>query len=82
MTIDWRLGIDYSDVTILQGTGLLFSWSGAIKHNLVEMMSEDSISSDCTHVGADISSGQVCWTDNLEDVMHMYEMVFLILLYM
>ena len=58
MNIDWRLGVEYSNVTITKGTGLLFSWSGTVKHNLVEMMSESSIS-HCTHVGLAPTSGQV-----------------------
>lgn len=57
--IDWRLGVDYSNLTISEGTGLLFSWSGTVKHNLVEMMSESSVS-HCMNVGLDVASGQVC----------------------
>ncbi len=48
--VEWRI-TRYEDMTITQGTGLLFEWDGVISHNLIEMASPLSTSRDCTFVG-------------------------------
>lgn len=55
--IDWRLGRVYEDLTIPEGTGLVFRWSGSY-HNLLEMSSP--IGSDCKFVSDEaFNIGQV-----------------------
>ena len=43
--IEWRVR-SYEDITVTEGTGLLFSWEGAT-HDLLEMSSAVSSPSDC-----------------------------------
>lgn len=59
--IDWRLGVEYPDLTIPEGTGLIFRWSGSY-HNLLEMSSP--IESDCKFVNSNaFTLGQVFITN-------------------
>ena len=48
--IEWRLGVEYPDLIIPEGTGLVFRWSGSY-HNLLEMSSP--VESDCKFVNSD-----------------------------
>ena len=48
--INWRLGVNYNDITISTGTGVVFRWDGSIAHNLIEMTSHDAVT-DCKFVG-------------------------------
>ena len=48
--IEWGI-MEYSDITITEGTGLLFQWDGAVPQNVVEMASEASVGEDCMFVG-------------------------------
>lgn len=54
--ITWTIDQTYSEVTITEGTGLLFQWSGSTHHNLIEMSSPQSTSSDCTFVSSDAAA--------------------------
>ena len=59
MVIDWRL-TTYSDLTITEGTGLLFQWAGPVQHNVIEMASPLSVTQDCKFVNLDSKKlGQV-----------------------
>ena len=44
--------MNYNDITITVGTGLVFRWDGSIAHNLIEMTSRDAVT-DCTFVEDD-----------------------------
>lgn len=46
-SVEWRLGTPYEDLTLPEGTGLIFHWSGSY-HNLLEMSSP--VESDCKFV--------------------------------
>ena len=48
--INWRLGVNYNDVTINTGMGIVFRWDGSVAHNLIEMTSRDAVI-DCNFVG-------------------------------
>jgi len=48
--INWRLGVNYSDVTINTGMGIVFRWDDSVAHNLIEMTSCDAVT-DCNFVG-------------------------------
>ena len=48
--VNWRLGVTYNDITITMGTGVVFRWDGSIPHNLIEMTSQDAVTS-CAFVG-------------------------------
>jgi len=57
--IEWRLGT-YRDLTISEGTGLLFQWDGPVPHNVIEMESPLSVTQDCKFVNLDSTKlGQV-----------------------
>ena len=59
VVIDWRL-TTYSDLTITEGTGLLFQWAGPVQHNVIEMASPLSVTQDCKFVNLDSKKlGQV-----------------------
>ena len=49
-TVEWRLGVAYEHLTVPEGTGLIFQWSGSY-HNLLEMSSP--VGSDCKFVNKD-----------------------------
>lgn len=56
-TVEWRLGTRYEDLTLSEGTGLVFHWSGSY-HNLLEMSAP--VESDCKYVNKDsFQLGQV-----------------------
>ena len=57
--ITWQIDQTYEEITIPVGEGLLFKWSGANYHNLIEMASPQSTSSQCTFVDISTGSGQV-----------------------
>ena len=48
--INWRLGVNYNDVTIKTGMGVVFRWDDSVAHNLIEMTSRDAVT-DCNFVG-------------------------------
>lgn len=48
--INWRLGVNYNDITVAIGTGIVFRWDGSIVHNLIEMTSRNAVT-DCKFVG-------------------------------
>lgn len=50
--INWRLGVNYNDITINVGAGIVFRWDGSIAHNLIEMTSHDAVT-DCKFVEDD-----------------------------
>lgn len=67
LAIEWRVG-SYQDITVTQGTGLLFQWNGAVMHDLVEMKRPINSAGDCSLGGADtrnniglVSSADVYW---------------------
>ena len=58
--IEWRYGTAYRDLTISEGTGLLFRWNGPFTHNVIEMASPLSASPECKFVNLDSKElGQV-----------------------
>ena len=38
-------------MTIPEGTGLVFTWSGPVRHNIIEMASSDQSPNDCRFAG-------------------------------
>ena len=60
----WTVDHEYPQISIREGSGLLFKWSGSTPHDLVEMSSPQSTSPDCTFVGSSAHS--------LGKVVHMY----------
>ena len=46
--IEWVIG-NHDDITITEGTGLLFCWSGSVLHDIIEMSSPQSVA-DCSYV--------------------------------
>ena len=54
--VQWTIDTIYSEISIPQGSGLLFQWSGPTFHDLVEMSSPQSTSQDCTFVGSTAQS--------------------------
>ena len=42
--------MNYNDITVTIGTGIVFRWDGSIAHNLIEMTSPDAVT-DCKFVG-------------------------------
>ena len=62
MVIEWELG-SHDDITVTEGTGLVFRWSGPVAHNVLEMSSERSVT-DCPFVKRVVQnrdSGQVSY---------------------
>jgi uncharacterized cupredoxin-like copper-binding protein len=58
--ITWTTDQSYSQISIPEGSGLLFQWSGSAPHDLVEMASPESTSQDCAFVGSTaVSLGKV-----------------------
>ena len=49
VVINWRVTA-YSDITVPEGTGLIFQWNGPVPHSVVEMASRSSVDS-CLFVG-------------------------------
>jgi len=59
VVVDWHL-TTYRDLTITEGTGLLFQWAGPVQHNVIEMVSPLSVTQDCKFVNLDSKKlGQV-----------------------
>ena len=56
--IDWHIG-EHQDVTITEGSGLSFKWEGSIPHNVIEMTSKESVTSDCLFVSSATVTGKV-----------------------
>lgn len=48
--INWRIG-EHRDVTIAEGTGLLFHWDDSIPHNVFEMSTAITSQEECQFVG-------------------------------
>ena len=44
--IEWRV-TTYADITIPEGTGLLFHWDGSVYHDLIEMQTAANSPADC-----------------------------------
>ena len=58
--IDWHIR-EYSDLTISEGTGLLFQWDDSVPHNLFEMTTAVSSVEECQFVGDSADTlGKVC----------------------
>lgn len=57
-TINWYV-TTYNDITVAEGTGLLFQWNGPFVHSVVEMASQSAVDS-CLFVGPQAAAlGQV-----------------------
>ena len=69
--INWRLGVNYNNITVIIGTGIVFRWDGSIAHNLIEMTSHDAVT-DCKFVGDNsVALGKV----NIIYVVHFIEYI-------
>ena len=61
--VAWTVDHEYPQISIREGSGLLFKWSGSTPHDLVEMSSPLSTFPDCTFVGSSAHSlGKVYYT--------------------
>ena len=49
MEIEWVIG-SHDDITVTEGTGLIFRWSGSVNHNVIEMSSARSVAAGCSFV--------------------------------
>lgn len=55
--VEWRVGTPYEDLTLPEGTGIIFRWSGSY-HNLLEISSP--VENNCKFVNKDsFQLGQV-----------------------
>ena len=54
--VAWTVDHEYPQISIREGSGLLFKWSGSTPHDLIEMSSPQSTSPDCTFVGSSAHS--------------------------
>ena len=59
--ITWQLDQTYDETTIAEGTGLLFKWSAGNHHNVIEMVSPQSTSPECSFVGPSAESLGKVW---------------------
>ena len=58
--VEWRIDTPYDDITLPEGTGIIFRWSGSY-HNLLEMSAP--VESDCKFVNSkafDLGQVRMC----------------------
>ena len=69
--INWELGVDYEDIVIAEGTGLLFEWSSPFVHNLYQIRPVANIDV-CSFINSEYGQVGLYFEDNIYTYMYIH----------